>query len=109
MPQQLALDLGVNMSINLGQENTTFDRFDRVWRVEMTLDDNDVVKLIFHREIVYKLGNVVVHRKRVAMTEREQSQIANKDYTAGGVTRTGNQILALVQKMADDERLVDIG
>jgi hypothetical protein len=41
-------------------------------------------------------------------TVRTSDQIKTKSYTAAGVTATGQQILALVQKMADTERQYDI-
>lgn len=96
------------MAIDIGNDNITATKSDRAWRIEIFIDDADVVNLVFHREQIWKVGGVIQHRKRVHPVNRTQVQIASKSYTAAGATRTGNQILALVNKMADDERQVDI-
>jgi hypothetical protein len=41
-------------------------------------------------------------------TRRTSDQIKTKTYVAGGLTATGQQILQLINKVADDERQVDI-
>ena len=97
------------MSINLGDETITLTKTDRVCSIEIFLDDDDTVRLEFLREVLYKNAQgQIVHRKNTSTTRRVQADIATKQYTAGGVTRTGNQILMLVSRMSDDERQVDI-
>lgn len=96
------------MAIDLGNNNITATKADRSWRVEIFIDDTDTVQLVFHREQIWKVGGEIKHRKTLPQVTRTQAQIAAKSYTAGGATRTGNQILALINKMADDERQVDI-
>jgi hypothetical protein len=96
------------MAIDLGSETPTLATSDRSWRIEIFIDDTDTVQLVFHREKIFKTGGNIVHRKVLPSVNRTQAQIAAKSYTAAGATRTGNQILALVNKMADDERQVDI-
>lgn len=98
------------MAIDEGQETLVLTKSDRTIAVEMTVDAEGQVRLLFQRERVWRnASNVIVHRALLPAVTRAQSQIATKSYTAGGVTRTGNQILLLVDKMSDDERLVDIG
>jgi hypothetical protein len=96
------------VAISLGDDNITATKSDRAWRIEVFIDDADVVRLVFHREQIWKVGGEVRHRKTVTPVKRTQAQIAATFYTAGGVTRTGNQILALLNKMSDDERQADI-
>lgn len=96
------------MAIDEGSEAVTLQKSDRAWRIEIFINDDDTVQLRFHRERLFKLGGVIKHRALLGVTERTQAQIAAKSYTAAGATRTGNQILALINKMADDERQVDL-
>lgn len=96
------------MAIDLGNDNITATKADRAWRIEIFIDEADTVQLVFHREQVWKVGGEIRHRKPLPAVSRTQAQIATKSYTAAGATRTGNQILALINKMADDERQVDI-
>lgn len=97
------------MAIDQGNESLTLAKSDRARRIEIWIDDADSVMLKIEREVIYKLNGVIQYRRGVTTTERTQNQIAAKSYTAGGVTRTGNQILMLLNKLADDERTVDIG
>lgn len=96
------------MAIDLGSDNITATKADRASRIEIFVDDADVVHLVFHRELVWKVGGEIRHRRILPSINRTQAAIAVKSYTAAGATRTGNQILALLDKMADDERQVDI-
>lgn len=96
------------MAIDLGNDNITATKADRSWRIEIFIDDTDTVQLVFHREQIWKVAGEIRHRKAIPSVNRTQAQIATKSYTAAGATRTGNQILALVNKMADDERQFDI-
>jgi len=96
------------MAIDIGTDNVVLDKKDRSWRIEIFIADDDTVKLVFHREMAYFLNGVLQHRRQLGQVDRTQSQIATKSYTAGGVTRTGNQILALINKMSDVERQYDI-
>lgn len=96
------------MAIDLGNESVTLTKADRAWRIEIFIDDTDTVQLVFHREQLFKVAGDIKHRKPLPQVTRQQADIAAKSYTAAGATRTGNQILALLNKMADDERQVDI-
>jgi hypothetical protein len=101
------------MAIDLGTSTVTSNKTDRLWRAEMFLDDDLVQQLRFHREIRAKdtTTNAILARDRTSIptTTRTSDQIKTKSYTAGGITATGQQILQLVNKMADDERQYDIG
>lgn len=98
------------MALDQGQETVTLTKADRTTRIEMWIDDSEIVHLRFFREVAYRNGGGVIYKRVDAPTvNRTQAQIAAKSYTAAGATRTGNQILSLVNKLADDERLVDIG
>jgi hypothetical protein len=99
------------MAIDQGTEQATINKKDRTWRVELFIADDDTNQLRFHREV--RATNTATNsftsdKTSIPVVVREQSQIATKSYTAGGVTATGQQILALVNKMSDTERQVDI-
>jgi hypothetical protein len=96
------------MAIQLGDETLTLVKTDRTRRIEIFIDDNDVVQLVFYRERLFKVNGEIKYREHLPNVHRSQAGVAAKSYTAGGVTRTGNQILALVNKMADDERQYDM-
>jgi hypothetical protein len=100
------------MAISLGTETITTTKSDRLWRAEFFIDEDLVQNLRFHREVRAKddaTGKVVAtDRNVIPTTTRISDQIKTKSYTAGGVTVTGQQILQLVNKMADDERQWDI-
>jgi hypothetical protein len=99
------------MAIDQGTEQATINRKDRTWRVELFIADDDTNQLRFHREVRATnttTGQHTSDKTVIPVVVREQSQIATKSYTAGGVTATGQQILALVNKMSDTERQVDI-
>jgi hypothetical protein len=96
------------MAIAEGNESLTLVKSDRTWRIELFMDDADVVQLRFRRERLFTLNGVIQHRTPLTDVVRTQAQVAAKAYTAGGVTRTGNQILALISQMSDDERAIDV-
>jgi hypothetical protein len=99
------------MAIDQGTSQVTVSKKDRTWRVELFIADDDTNQLRFHREVRATdttTGKHTSDRGTIPPVQREQSQIATKSYTAGGVTATGQQILALVNKMSDTERQVDI-
>lgn len=96
------------MSIDLGNQSVTLNMKDRLCGVDIYLDDNDVVQLRFRREKAFYSGGVLQHRTSINSTTRTQADVASKPYTAAGATRTGNQILALINQMSDVERQVDI-
>lgn len=96
------------MAIDLGTETPTLNVSDRTTAVYIFIDDNDTIRLEFTREIVRKVGGQIVHRRQIRTVTRVQADIAAKQYTAAGATRTGNQILALLNQMSDVERQVDI-
>lgn len=97
------------MAIDLGQETPTLQVIDRATAVYIFIDDNDNVQFEFTREVVRKdAQGRIVHRRQVATVRRSQDQVGTKQYTAGGVTRTGNQILLLLNQMSDVERQLDI-
>src|SRR5262245_49413198 len=99
------------MAIDQGTEQATINKKDRTWRVELFIADDDTNQLRFHREV--RATNTATNtytsdKTAVPVVQREQSQIASKTYTAAGITATGQQILALMNKMSDTERQVDI-
>lgn len=100
------------MAIDQGTVTTTATKSDRCWRAEMFLDEDGQEQLRFHREIRAKdttTGQVVARdRTSIPTVQRTSQQVKTKNYTAGGITATGQQILQLVNKMADDERQHDI-
>jgi hypothetical protein len=96
------------MAIDLGTETVTMNKKDKSTQAMMILDVNDVANLRFFRELLYTSGGVVKMREPLPEVQRTQTQIASKSYTAGGLTATGQQILALLNKMSDDERQIDI-
>lgn len=96
------------MAIAEGTESLALTKSDRLLRVDLFIDDNDVVQLRFRRERLFTLNGVIQHREALSDVVRTQPQIASKSYTAGGVTRTGIQILALINQMGDDERTIDV-
>jgi hypothetical protein len=100
------------MAIDQGTTTVTTQKSDRCWRAEIFIDEDLVQQLVFHREIRAKdtATNEVVARDRTSIlpTRRTSDQIKTKTYVAGGLTATGQQILQLINKMADDERQVDI-
>jgi hypothetical protein len=97
------------MTIDLGDQTVTLNKTDRTRSAYFYIDDNGTVRVEFLREAVWKNAQgQIVHRNDTTTVERTQSDIAQKQYTAGGVTRTGNQILLLIDKMSDDERQIDI-
>lgn len=100
------------MAIDQGTNTVTTKKEDRCWRVEMFIDDDLSQQLVFHREIRAKdsaTGEVLARdRTSIQPVRRTTDQVKTKSYTAGGVTATGQQILALTNKMADEERQVDI-
>jgi hypothetical protein len=100
------------MAIDQGTATITTQKSDRLWRAEFFIDDDLVQQLAFHREIRAKnttTGETVARdRTSIKTVERVSDQIKTKSYTAGGVTATGQQILQLINKMADDERQWDI-
>jgi hypothetical protein len=100
------------MAIDLGTAPATINKSDKTWRVELFIDDvTDVGQLRFHREIKAKnteTGQATHDKNAIPTVVREQPQVATKSYTAAGVTATGQQILALINKMSDTERQVDI-
>jgi len=100
------------MAIDQGTTTVTTKKEDRLWRAEFFIDDDLVQQLRFHREVRAKDATTgeVLGRDRTSIppTQRTSDQIKTKSYTAGGVTATGQQILALVNKMADTERQYDI-
>lgn len=100
------------MSIDGGTVTQTINRVDRCWRFEAFIDDDLSQQLRFHRELRGKdtVSGVIVSRdqKSLTTTARITAQIATTSYTAGGITATGQQILQLINKMADVERQIDI-
>jgi hypothetical protein len=100
------------MAIDQGTETVTTKKEDRCWRVEMFIDEDLTQQLVFHREIRAKdsTTNEVLARDRntIPPTRRVTDEVKTKSYTSGGLTATGQQILGLVNKMADVERQVDI-
>jgi hypothetical protein len=100
------------MAIDQGTATVTTNKEDRCWRVEMFIDEDLSQQLVFHREIRAKdstTGEVLARDKTtIPPVRRVTDNIKTKSYTAAGVTATGQQILALVNKMADVERQVDI-
>lgn len=100
------------MAIDQGTTTVTTKKEDRCWRAEFFIDDDLVQQLRFHREIRARdtATNLIVARDKTSIppTSRVSTDIRTKSYTAGGVTATGQQILQLVNKMADDERQWDI-
>lgn len=99
------------MAIDLGTSTVTTTKEDRTWRVEFFIDEDLIQQLRFHREIRAKddQGKVIARDKTAIPTvNRTSDQIKTKSYTGGGITATGQQILQLVNKMADAERQVDI-
>lgn len=99
------------MAIDQGTSQVTMSKKDRTWRVELFVADDDTNQLRFHREVRATDNSTGKHtsdKTSIPVVHREQSQIATKTYSAGGVTATGQQILALINKMSDVERQVDI-
>lgn len=100
------------MAIDQGTSTITTQKQDRCWRAEQYLDVDGQEKLKFHREITATdtTTQQVVSRDRASVptVERTSQQVANKSYTASGVTVTGLQLMRLIYKMADVERQVDI-
>jgi hypothetical protein len=100
------------MAIDQGTSTITTNKSDRCWRVEFFIDDDLIQQLRFHREVRAKdtTTQEIVARDRTSIptTARTSDQIKTKSYVAGGLTATGQQILQLINKMADDERQHDI-
>src|SRR4030095_1015508 len=96
------------MAIDLGTKTITTTHKDKSIQVEMYIDANDVAQLRFFRLGIYTADGLTEYQEPLPAVVRTQAQIATKSYTAGGITATGQQILALVNKMSDIERQVDI-
>lgn len=100
------------MAIDQGTSTVTTQKSDRCWRAEVFIDDDLIQQLVFHRELRAKdttTQEIVAHdRNSIPPVRRTSDQIKTKTYVAGGLTATGQQILQLINKMADDERQVDI-
>ena len=100
------------MAIDQGTSTVTTAKSDRCWRAEFFIDEDLLQQLRFHREVRAKdtTTNEIVARDRniIPVVQRTSDQIKTKTYVAGGLTATGQQILQLVNKMADDERQFDI-
>lgn len=100
------------MGIDQGNETVSVSKSDRCWRVEFFIDEDAIQHLRFHREMRAKdtTTQEVVARDRTSIptVERTSDQVKTKSYTSGGITATGQQILQLVNRMADDERQHDI-
>lgn len=100
------------MSIDQGTVTVTTSKQDRSWRTEMFQDVDGSEQLRFHREVVATdtTTQQVVGRDRTSIptVARTSQQVANKSYTASGITATGLQIMRLIYKMADTERQFDI-
>jgi hypothetical protein len=100
------------MAIDQGTSTVTTKKEDRCWRVEMFIDEDLTQQLVFHREVRAKdaTTNEILARDRSSIqpTRRVTDEVKTKSYTASGLTATGQQILALVNKMADVERQVDL-
>lgn len=100
------------MSIDQGTATVTTAKSDRSWRTELFQDTDGSEQLRFHRELIATdttSGQVIARdRNSIPTVARTSQQVANKSYTASGITATGLQIMRLIYKMADTERQVDI-
>jgi hypothetical protein len=100
------------MAIDQGTSTVTTQKSDRCWRAEVFIDDDLSQQLVFHREVRAKdtTTQQILARDKTSIppTRRTSDQIKTKTYVAGGLTATGQQILQLINKVADDERQVDI-
>lgn len=100
------------MALDQGTSTVTTQKQDRCWRAEQFLDVDGQERLAFHRELTATdtTTQQVVSRDRTSIptVQRTSQQVANKSYTASGVTVTGLQLMRLIYKMADDERQADI-
>lgn len=96
------------MAIDLPDDTVTLKRKDRSWRVEFFIDDADGLQIVAHRERIGRVGGKIRERERAGEVRRDADAVLAKSYTAQGITATGQQIIALVNKMIDVERQYDL-
>lgn len=99
---------GAKMAIDLPDDSIVLKRKDRTWRIEFFIDDNDGLQIVGHREVVGRAAGKIRERERAGEVRRDADTVLAKSYTAKGLTATGEQIIALVNKMIDVERQYDL-
>jgi hypothetical protein len=97
------------MAIDEGSETTILNKRDRCRRFDVQVLDDDSVLFQFRRERVWSLSGVIQQRKVLTTTERTLTQIGAQSFVINsGLTITGSQLIAILNKVSDILRAEDI-